>query len=223
MRARSVRAAEKSRRILEAAMRHFAQAGYHSARVEDIASELGIAKGSVFQHFGSKEALFLAAYRQAVRSLARYLDAPAEVLAEGFFATVRYWLERTEGRLRENWVPYRLSLIGNYASDLGLRREINRFLVEEDPYGAMPFVQMGISRGEVRGDVAPELLASVLEWNVERFQDALLTDELDPGLFRRARGRPERTRARIEQFLDILRGGLEARGARQTEGPAGPS
>ena len=203
-------------------MRQFALSGYHAARVEDIAAELGIAKGSVFQHFGSKEALFLAAYRQAVRSLARYLDAPAEVIAEGFFATVRYWLERTEGRLRENWVPYRLSLIGNYASDLGLRREINRFLVEEDPYGAVPFIQMGIARGEVRDDVAPELLASVLEWNVERFQDALLTDELDPGLFRRARGRPERARARIDQFLDILRGGLEARHARQTAGAAGP-
>src|SRR5215831_3659372 len=98
-RTRSTRAAEKSRRILETAMRHFARSGYHAARVEDIAAELGIAKGSVFQHYGTKEALFLATYRQAVRSLARYLDAPAEVIAEGFFATVRYWLERTEARL----------------------------------------------------------------------------------------------------------------------------
>ena len=78
-------------------------------------------------------------------------------------------------------MPYRLALIGNYASDLALRREINRFLVAEDPYGAMAFVRMGIERGEVRTDVDPEMTASILEWTVERFQDALLTEELDPG------------------------------------------
>jgi TetR/AcrR family fatty acid metabolism transcriptional regulator len=204
---------QKARRILLAAMRHFAKSGYHAARVEDIAAELSIAKGSVFQHFGSKEALFLAAYREAVASLAKYLDAPADVLARGFFATVRYWLERTEGRLRENWVPYRLSLIGNYASDLEVRREINKFLVAEDPYGAIPFVRMGVERGEVRSDVDPELVASILEWTVERFQDALLTEELDPGLLRQARGRPDRIEARREQFLKVLESALAARSA----------
>jgi AcrR family transcriptional regulator len=201
---------QKARRILLSAMRHFAREGYHAARVEDIAADLSIAKGSVFQHFGSKEALFLAAYREAVASLAKYLDAPADVLAQGFFATVRYWLERTEGRLRENWVPYRLSLIGNYASDLEVRREINRFLVAEDPYGAIPFVRMGVERGEVRSDVDLELVASILEWTVERFQDALLTEELDPGLFRQGRGRPERIEARREQFLKVLESALAA-------------
>jgi TetR/AcrR family transcriptional regulator len=213
------RAREKSRRILEAAMRQFARSGYHGARVEDIASELGIAKGSVFQHYGSKEALFLAAYKEAVRSFSAYLDAPPEVVARGFFPTLRYWLERTERLLRENWVPYRLALVGNYASDLDLRREINRFLIAEDPYGVMPFVRMGIERGQVRQDIDPEMTASILEWTVERFQDALLTEELDPGLFRQPRRRPERTRARIEQFLSVLRSALAAPGP-HSERPA---
>ena len=70
-------------------MRHFARAGYAAARIEDIADELQIAKGSVFQHFGSKEALFLAAYKEAVGSFSAYLDAPPEVVARGFFATRR--------------------------------------------------------------------------------------------------------------------------------------
>jgi len=189
-------------------MRHFAESGYHGARVEDIAAELRIAKGSVFQHFGSKEGLFFAAYQQAIRSLSAYLDAPPGIVDQGFFATLRYWLERTERLVRENWVPYRMGLIGNYTSDLGLRREINRFLTTEDPFGMMPFVRMGIARGEVRGDIDAEMIASVLEWTVERFQDALLTEELDPGLFRRPRRRPDQTRTRIEQFLLILKGAL---------------
>ena len=215
----SERARAKARRILEAAMRHFARAGYAAARIEDIADELQIAKGSVFQHFGSKEALFLAAYKEAVGSFSAYLDAPPEVVARGFFATVAYWLERTDRLVRENWVPYRLALIGNYASDLALRREINRFLIAEDPYGVMDFVRMGIGRGEVRADVDPEMIASILEWTVERFQDALLTEELDPGLFPHAKRRSEKTRERIAQFLEILKSALGAPEGRRPRGP----
>jgi AcrR family transcriptional regulator len=215
----SEKARAKAQRILEAAMRHFARAGYGAARIEDIAAELQIAKGSVFQHFGSKEALFLAAYKEAIGSFSAYLDAPPEIAARGFFATLEYWLERTDRLVRENWVPYRLALIGNYASDLTLRREINRFLVAEDPYGAMEFVRMGIARGEVRDDVDPEMIASILEWTVERFQDALLTEELDPGLFPHSKSRPEKTRERIAQFLKILESALACPAGR-SRGPA---
>jgi TetR/AcrR family transcriptional regulator len=49
-------------------MRHFAEQGYHAARVGDIAAGLGIAKGSIFQHFGSKDGLFFEAYKKAVYS-----------------------------------------------------------------------------------------------------------------------------------------------------------
>ena len=70
-------------------MRHFAERGYHATRIEDIATELSIAKGSVFQHFGNKEGLFLAAYKKAVASFSAYLDAPPAVTARGFFETLR--------------------------------------------------------------------------------------------------------------------------------------
>ena len=73
-------------------MRHFAEHGYEAARVGDMANQLGIAKGSVFQHFGSKDGLFFEAYKSALRSLPPYLDVPAEVKEAGFFAVVRYRL-----------------------------------------------------------------------------------------------------------------------------------
>ncbi len=63
-------------------MRHFAERGYHATRIEDIATELSIAKGSVFQHFGNKEGLFLAAYKKAGSPLPAYLDAPARTARE---------------------------------------------------------------------------------------------------------------------------------------------
>jgi TetR/AcrR family transcriptional regulator len=207
---RAERRETKRTRILEAALRHFAEHGYEKARVEDLAAGLGIAKGSVFQHFGSKDGLFLAAYKAAVAMLPCYLDAPEDVRSEGFFATLRYWLQRTDHLVREDWVPYRMTLLGNYGTDLKLRRDINRFLAEEDPYGTTAFVRLGIERGEVRKDVDEEMVVSILDWTMDRFQDALLTAELDPGLFRRTGERPERTEARIDQFLEILKGAIGA-------------
>jgi TetR/AcrR family transcriptional regulator len=217
------RSEAKRARILETAMRHFAERGYHAARIEDIATELSIAKGSVFQHFGNKEGLFLVAYQKAVSSFSAYLDAPAPVLAKGFFETLRYWLERTDRLVRENWVPYRVSLLGNYGTDLRLRREINRFLRERDPYGTAAFVRMGIQGGEVRPDIDEEMIVSLLDWTVERFQDALLTEELDPGLFSRQGKSPEKTAARIQQFLELLKSAVGTRSPRGSRGPKTPT
>jgi len=198
------RSESKRARIVEAATQHFAEHGYHDARVGDIAAALGIAKGSIFQHFGSKDGLFFEVYKRAVRSFSKYLDAPPEVRAQGFFAVLRYWLVSTEHLVHEDWIPYRISLLGNYGTDLVLKREINRFLVSEDPYGTVSFVRFGMERVELRDDLDVEMMVSIIDWMVERFQDALLTAELDPGLFRRQGELSEKKEARIQQFLAML-------------------
>jgi len=198
------RSEAKRARIIEAATQHFAEHGYHAARVGDITAALGIAKGSVFQHFHSKDGLFFEVYKQAVRSFAKYLDAPEEVRQGGFFEVLRYWLVRTEHMLHEDWIPYRIALLGNYGTDLVLKREINRFLIAEDPYGTVDLVRFGLERSELRNDMDIEMIVSIIDWMMERFQDALLTAELDPGLFRRQSELPEKKEARIQQFLAVL-------------------
>ena len=198
------RSEAKRGRIVEAAMRHFAEHGYHATRVADIAAALGIAKGSIFQHFGSKGGLFLEVYKRAVHSFPKYLDAPVEVRHAGFFEVLRYRLVRTEHVLHEDPIPYRISLLGNYGTDLVLKRDINRFLMAEDPYGTGAFVRFGLERRELRKDVDLEMMVAILDWTAERFQDALLTAELDPGLFRRPGGFAESKEARIHQFVAVL-------------------
>jgi AcrR family transcriptional regulator len=198
------RSEAKRLRIVDVAMQHFAENGYHAAKVGDVAAVLGIAKGSIFQHFGSKDGLFFEVYKRAVRSFSKYLDAPLEVRAAGFFSVLHYWLIRTEHMLQEDWIPYRIALLGNYGTDLALKREINRFLIAEDPYGTVNFVRFGLERRELRKDMDIEMIVSILDWTMERFQDALLTAELDPGLFRKQGEMPEKKEARIQQFLAVL-------------------
>jgi TetR/AcrR family transcriptional regulator len=207
------RSEAKRGRIVEAATKHFAEHGYHDARVGDIAIALGIAKGSIFQHFGSKDGLFFEVYKRAVRSFAKYLDAPAEVRQGGFFEVLRYWLVRTEHLVHEDWIAYRISLLGNYGTDLALKREINRFLLTEDPYGTVSFLRFGLERGDLRDDLDIEMMVSIIDWMVERFQDALLTAELDPGLFRRQGELAEKKEARIQQFLSVLQRAIGAENA----------
>jgi AcrR family transcriptional regulator len=204
----SKRTEAKRERIVESAMRRFAEHGYQGTRVEDIAAELEIAKGSIFQHFGSKAGLFLEAYKAAVSSLPAWLDAPKAVTDGGFFAVVAYWLDRTEHLVHEDWVPYRVALIGNYGTDLELKRHINRWLVSEDPYGTLEFVEFGIARGEVRDDIDLEMMVSMVDWLSGSLQDALVTEELDPGLFHRWKSQPERQALRLEQFAQVLRSAI---------------
>ena len=205
--------ASKKDLIVEVAMRHFAEHGYRGARVEDIAAEVGVAKGTVFLHFGSKEGLFLAAYERAVRELPSWLEAPPEVVEQGFWAVLDYWIERTEEFLEEAWVPNRVAMIGRYDTGLGLRRPINRFMRSEDPYGTLEFVEFGIARGELRPDLDVEIAASMIDWVAERLQDALVTAELDPGLFHRHGNRPDHRAARIGGFVELLRRAIGTAGS----------
>ncbi len=199
-------AEERRERTVEAAMRHFAEHGYRGGRVEDIAAEVGVAKGTVFLDFGSKEGLFLAAYQRGVSRLPAWLDAPKEVLDEGFWATLDWWLEGTERFNAEDWVPNRLAMVGRYDTGMGLRRPIDRYMRSEDPYGTLEFVEFGVSRREIRDDVDAEMIASMLDWVAERFQDALSEADLDPGLIHRA---PERRGMRIKEFVEVLRSGIQ--------------
>lgn len=51
---------ERSETILDAALAEFIEKGYAAARIEDVAARAGIAKGTVYLYFESKEALFKA-------------------------------------------------------------------------------------------------------------------------------------------------------------------
>src|SRR5437660_10886556 len=101
-------------------------------------------------------------------------------------------------------MPYRMWMLGGFGTDTTVKRAITRFHTAEDPYGTVAFVKFGFERGELRQDLDLEMIVSILDWTIERFQDALLTEELDPGLFRRQGEIGERKEARIHQFIDLL-------------------
>lgn len=63
---------DKRRRILEAAITVFAQKGYFTARVSDIASSAGVADGTIYLYFRNKEDVIVSLFADVLeRHLAR--------------------------------------------------------------------------------------------------------------------------------------------------------
>ena len=63
--------------ILAAALRLFGESGFASVSVDEIAAAAGVAKGAVYHHFPSKEALFEAVFERAAAQLQQRVRAGA--------------------------------------------------------------------------------------------------------------------------------------------------
>jgi AcrR family transcriptional regulator len=93
--------ARKRREILEAAMRVFSREGYHRAKMEAVAEEAGIGKGTVYEYFKSKTDLFLALHDHMLAELKAFymkelegIRQPAAMLERFIavaFQTFRLW------------------------------------------------------------------------------------------------------------------------------------
>ena len=73
---------ERSIEILDAAVQVFASQGYAQTDVQVIADRVGVGKGTVYRHFGNKEALFLAAVKHARDQLIAAVDATQDPTIE---------------------------------------------------------------------------------------------------------------------------------------------
>jgi AcrR family transcriptional regulator len=65
-------------RILDAALDLFADKGFHDSRLDEIVTESGTSKGSIYFHFPNKERLFLALIDKFVNLLERRVVAAIE-------------------------------------------------------------------------------------------------------------------------------------------------
>ena len=59
--------AEKRERILEAAIRTFAKKGFHQSRVSDIASEAGVADGTIYLYFRNKDDVLISIFEEKMK------------------------------------------------------------------------------------------------------------------------------------------------------------
>jgi len=108
---------DRIERLIECATEVFIDQGYRRTQMSDVASALGVAKGTLYLYVDSKEALFdlVARYADDLRALPRPVKLPVSTPRPG--ATVRYVRER----LSRNQVPQTLvaALCTRRVSDAG--------------------------------------------------------------------------------------------------------
>jgi len=70
---RATRAGDKRERILDAAVRVFARKGFYATRVSEVAKAAGVADGTIYLYFKSKDDLLVSLFEHHVERLLAYL------------------------------------------------------------------------------------------------------------------------------------------------------
>jgi AcrR family transcriptional regulator len=169
---RSVMAITKPRRkdlpenrracILNAARCVFARQGYADTLVDDIAGQAGIAKGTLYLYFKSKEEIFLAALIEDARRLEALTRERIEAAATWqdklkAYVTVRMeYLEKHEDFLRIYLAEIRSMMVRG----MRMQGELFHVIRESESYLARMFA-VAIERKEIR-PVDPDLAAMTL-------------------------------------------------------------
>jgi len=76
-------AGERRAAILDAAMKVFADRGYHASSIDEIAREAGVSKALIYEHFASKQALWASLLDTQAAEIFRRLAAGAATAQPG--------------------------------------------------------------------------------------------------------------------------------------------
>lgn len=140
----------KYQEIIRAAARVFKDKGYHAATVQDIASEVGMLKGSLYYHIQGKEQLLTEVLMYAVNVLRDGLASvqaadctPEEKLKQAILFHLQAYLGHEE-------LPVFYREVSNLSP--GSRDKLNSAIKEyEDMW--LEMLQDGISKSTFRGDL----------------------------------------------------------------------
>ena len=95
---------EKQDRMINAALKLFAENGYRRASTDDMVKEAGISKGLLFHYFGSKLGLYEFVYDYSVKFLTMELSSALHQEETDFFA-LRGQIEQAKVAVMKNF-PY---------------------------------------------------------------------------------------------------------------------
>jgi len=160
---------ERRSDILRAAQRVFSAHGYAMARMDQVAEEAGISKGSLYNYFASKQELFEKVFEAAMAEAAAETDrlwAQEASAGEKIERLLDYWFRRLDhyeeiGRLMlEFWASAAREKRGELAATYNelythWRERLAKVLAEG--------VESGEFRSEFRTPVAASLLMGILD------------------------------------------------------------
>lgn len=154
--------AEKSTRVLAAAIKEFADHGYQYANTNRIAQNAGVSVGALFKYFATKEDLFRHVVAEGAKvieaSVANLLASPAPVLDK-----IRRLLEIASATAVTQREYVRLY---HEITATGNQPLVHELAMQLESYTAGAYTQLfeaAQRSGEVRSDIDPAVLAFCLD------------------------------------------------------------
>lgn len=201
---------DKQRRVLREAQAEFAQRGFLGASMNRLAARLGIAKGSLFKYFGSKEGLFARVFDTAVDRFSEGLrQARDETAALPLAGRLERILDEGTRLVRLHPDIYRIYLKMLNHEDFPLRE---RFLTQVRALSAKfltPVVELAKERGELPPGLDTALAVFALDAVLDRFILAQAEPWMDTGLALSLKD-PETARQTARRLAALLAGMLGA-------------
>ena len=137
-------------RIIEQALKMFSERGYHRTRMTDIASDLGVSKGAIYQYFDGKEQLFIEAIRHHGERRARVVRGFLDSGSITSISTGEFFDEMLE--LRRSSLPLGVDLLRETDRNKALRKMLVG-VTEGWSKGLVELIDEMKSKGEIKADV----------------------------------------------------------------------
>ena len=152
---------ERKNQILDAAASVFARSGFSKARMDDIATESGLSKGTLYWYFNSKDEIILA----MVDRLFEREFADLEALKQADGTAIQRMAEFTDFLIQDlsqyiELIPIVYEYLSLSFRDITIRqtlRDYSRSYLEL----LIPIIQQGIDQGEFRQADASEVAISI--------------------------------------------------------------
>jgi TetR/AcrR family fatty acid metabolism transcriptional regulator len=157
---RAARSGDKRQRILDAAVRVFAKKGFYATRVSEVAKAAGVADGTIYLYFKSKDELLVSLFEDRVERLLAFLktELPTTVRAsEKLRRIIELQLGLLEG---ERDLAEVITVILRQSTKLMREYAAPKFTAYLDAIARV--VADGQAAGELRSDVSPHLAARAI-------------------------------------------------------------
>ena len=202
-------APEKRESIVRAAAAEFAEQGYQRASLNNIVKQLGISKGSLYQYFDNKEALFLHVFDHFTEQVKRYVKAAAAGNGlDDFFGVARQVLLAGIAFIDSHPEYFQVYLKVLFERDVPRREElVSRVRLFSLEYFG-PLADRAMEQGVLRSDIPPRKVVFILDAMLDRFLQGYAQPHLDGGLALAGMS-ADRLHDEIDSMVAVLRTGLQ--------------
>lgn len=189
---------DRRRELLDAAVRVFAEKGFHASRVGDIAEDAGVAHGLLYHYFRSKEEVLETIFREVWEMLAADTER----------------IEQSDVPLREQLRRFARIYLGSWL----VTPELVAVLVREvarspdlgsridDVRGVFHSLQRMIEAAQARGEVRPDCNPRLAAWVVYGALEEILTG----WVLGQLAGEEDDVERAVATVVDVAHAGLAA-------------